>query len=106
MRARRRSFRSLESASHSCQCPPFTHVVCVPTVMYGLHDHTPECSRHQYLLSPFPSRESAAMTPDEAIFIRPNAPLLPLQVYVAAAPRGTFYWSVRANQPLPQKSDV
>ncbi|KRX63094.1 hypothetical protein T03_1424 [Trichinella britovi] len=74
--------------------------------MYGLHDHTPECSRYQYLLSQFPSLESAAMTPDEAIFIRPTAPLLPQQEHVAAALWWTFYWPVRANQPLPQKLNV
>ncbi|KRX29806.1 hypothetical protein T06_13149, partial [Trichinella sp. T6] len=31
------------------------------------------------LLSPFLGRESAAMSPDEAIFIHPAAPLLPQQ---------------------------
>ncbi|XP_003370605.1 conserved hypothetical protein [Trichinella spiralis] len=75
----------VESAPDSCQRPALS-----------------QGSRHQLLLNPFLGRESAAMSPDEAIFIHPTAPLLPQHVHVAATLRGTFHLPARANQPLPQ----
>ncbi|KRY22644.1 hypothetical protein T12_10440 [Trichinella patagoniensis] len=78
----------VESASHSGQCLTLAEVTCVPTIVHGLHDIISEGSRHQHLLSPFLSRESAAISPDEAIFLQPTASLLPQHVHVAATLRG------------------
>ncbi|KRZ82898.1 hypothetical protein T08_15808 [Trichinella sp. T8] len=88
----------VESASHSCQCPTLTYVTCVPTIVHGLHDFISERSRHQHLLSPFLSHESAAISPDEAILLQPIAPLLPQHVHVAATYRGAFHRPARATQ--------
>ncbi|KRX48502.1 hypothetical protein T05_12771 [Trichinella murrelli] len=46
------------------------------------------------------------MSPDEAIFIHPAAPLLPQHEHVAATLLGAFQRPARANQPLPQKLDL
>ncbi|KRY20103.1 hypothetical protein T12_2598 [Trichinella patagoniensis] len=80
--------RPVELAPDSCQRPPFAQVACVPTIVHGLLDFISEYSRHQHLLSPFLSRESAAISPDEDFHLHPTAPLLPQHVHAAATRRG------------------
>ncbi|KRX51284.1 hypothetical protein T09_3240 [Trichinella sp. T9] len=51
-----------ESAFHSCQCLTLAQVTCELTIVHGLHDIISEGSRHQHLLRPFISRQSAAIS--------------------------------------------
>ncbi|XP_003369165.1 conserved hypothetical protein [Trichinella spiralis] len=73
------------------------HPRTLPThVVHRPHDFIPESLRYQNLLSSFLSRESAAISTDEAIFLHSTAPLMPQHVHVAATLHRTFHRPARA----------